>query len=178
MESRSSRDAVRDGLLWIADDFTRIVDGLDPAELGSPTRGTRWTNRQLLFHLVLGQKITGASIPLIGTFARMPPGVSRSWSRLLEACSRPYNWINWAGSAAAGQLLTPAMMRGMMDRTTRAILSWYDRAEDEALTRGMSMPRSWDPYFEPWMSRRDVLEWAPKHYRHHRAQLTLTTLPL
>ena len=31
-----------------------------------------------------------------------------------------------------------------------------------------------DPYFTAWMSRSDLLAWAPKHYRHHRAQLTLS----
>jgi hypothetical protein len=64
-----------------------------------------------------------------------------------------------------------------MDRTTRIIVNWYSRADSKALSRGMTMPIRWDPYFLPWMSRRDILEWAPKHYRHHRAQLRLTTLP-
>jgi len=64
----------------------------------------------------------------------------------------------------------------MMDRTTRIIVNWYGRADQQALARGMTMPVRWDPYFLPWMRRRDVLEWAPKHYRHHRAQLSLTTL--
>jgi hypothetical protein len=40
----------------------------------------------------------------------------------------------------------------------------------------MTVPESWDPYFLPWMSRSDVLDWAPKHYRRHRAQLTLEGL--
>jgi uncharacterized damage-inducible protein DinB len=65
----------------------------------------------------------------------------------------------------------------MMDRATRTIVNWYDFANEEALERGMTMPASWDPYFTTWMNRRDILTWAPNHYRHHRRQLTLTTLP-
>ena len=172
-----SRDPVRADLLWVAGDFRRIVESAAAAELDLPTDGTRWTNRQLLFHMVLGQNIALSAIPLFGLFSRLPPPASRSWSRLLDACAGPYNWVNWAGSAAAGQALPPAAMQRMMDRTTRTILAWYDRADETALGRGMTMPASWDPYFTPWMSRRDALEWAPKHYRHHRAQLTLTTLP-
>lgn len=84
--------------------------------------------------------------------------------------------MNWAGSAAAGQVLRPESMLRMMDRTTRIMVRWYDSADSKALSRGMTMPTSWDPYFTPWMDRRDVFEWAPNHYRHHRAQLTLTTL--
>jgi hypothetical protein len=168
---------VREDLLWIADDFGRIVHAAKASELDLPTDGTRWTNRQLLFHMVLGQNIALSAIPLFGLFSHLPPPASRIWSRLLEACAGPYNWVNWAGSAAAGHALKPAAMQGMMERTTRTIVGWYDRADEAALERGMSMPTSWDPYFTAWMSRRDALAWAPKHYRHHRAQLTLTTLP-
>ena len=170
-------DPVKADLLWIAADFRNIVLGASDDELDLPSIGTRWTNRQLLFHMVLGQNITLAGIPLLGLFSHLPPPASRTWSRLLDSCARPYNWVNWAGSAAGGQVLKPAGMLRMMDRTTAVIVNWYGHANQDALGRGMTMPTAWDPYFMPWMSRRDVLEWAPKHYRHHRAQLSLTTLP-
>jgi hypothetical protein len=168
---------VREGLLWIAEDFGRIVSTVRPAELDGPTLGTRWTNHQLLFHMVLGQNIALTSIPLFGAFSRLPPGASRAWSAVLEAGSGPYDWVNWAGAVAGARLMGTGAMARMMDRTTRTILGWYDRAGAEDLARGMSVPPSWDPYFSEWMDRRDILEWAPKHYRHHRAQLTLGTLP-
>ncbi len=170
-------DPVKADLLWIAADFRSIIVNVSAGELDLPSTGTRWTNRQLLFHMALGQNIALAGIPLLGLFAHLPPSASRNWSRLLNACAGPYNWVNWAGSAAGGQVLTPHGMLRMMDRTTRIIVHWYGRADSQALNRGMTMPTQWDPYFQPWMSRRDVLEWAPKHYRHHRAQLSLTTLP-
>lgn len=170
-------DPVKADLLWIAEDFRNIVSSARSGELDMPSNGTRWTNRQLLFHMALGQNIALAGIPLLGLFSRLPPPASRYWSKLLDSCARPYNWVNWAGSAAGGQVLKPERMRGMMDRTTRITVAWYDHADNKALGRGMTMPICWDPYFLPWMSRRDILEWAPKHYRHHRAQLSLTTLP-
>ena len=170
-------DPVRADLLWIAADFGSIVQNALPAELDHPTTGTRWTNRQLLFHMVLGQNIALSAIPLLGLFSRLPPAASRNWSRLLDSCAGPYNWVNWAGSAAAGQVLKPQGMARMMTRTTRTIVTWYDRADEQALLRGMTMPASWDPYFTPWMDRRDIFRWAPQHYLHHRAQLTLSTLP-
>lgn len=170
-------DPVKADLLWIAADFRGIVLAASNDELDLPSIGTRWTNRQLLFHMALGQNIALAGIPLLWLFSRLPPSASRRWSRLLNACAGPYNWVNWAGSAAGGRFLKPRGALRMLERTTRTIVAWYDRADSRALSRGMTMPTLWDPYFLPWMSRRDVLEWAPKHYRHHRAQLSLTTLP-
>jgi hypothetical protein len=168
---------VKADLLWIAADYRSIILGAPVDELDLPSIGTRWTNRQLLFHMALGQNIALAGIPLLGLFSHLPPSASRNWSRLLDSCARPYNWVNWAGSAAGGRVLKPHTMLRMMDRTTRIILTWYGHADPRALSRGMTMPTSWDPYFLTWMDRRDILEWAPKHYRHHRAQLSLTTLP-
>jgi hypothetical protein len=170
-------ESVREGLLWVAEDVGRIVGTVRVSELGAPTRGTRWTNRQLLFHMVLGQNIARTSIPLFGAFSRLPPGASRVWSAGLEAFTGPYNWVNWAGAVVGARVMGVGSMGRMMDRTTRAIVRWYDRAGAEDLGRGMSVPPSWDPYFSDWMDRRDILEWAPEHYRHHRAQLTLSTLP-
>lgn len=168
---------VRRGLRWIDEDFGRIVSTVRAPELGAATRGTLWTNCQLLFHMVLGQDIVLSTIPLFGAFSRLPPNASRAWSALLEACTGPYNWVNWAGAVAGARVMDTGSMERMMNRTTRMILRWYDRAGAEDLARGTSVPLSWDPCFTEWMDRRDVLEWAPKHYRHHRAQLTPTNIP-
>ena len=63
-----------------------------------------------------------------------------------------------------------------MARDTKWLVGWADGATEAELARGMSVPPSWDPYFSAWMTREDLLEWAPKHYRHHRAQLTLSNV--
>lgn len=176
-DGRASDDPLRSAVLWIAEDFGQTIATVLATELDAPTHGTRWTNRQLLFHMVLGQNIALTSIPLFGAFSRLPPKASRVWSALLEACTTPYNWVNWAGAVAGARVLGTDSMVRMMERSTHALVNWYDQASPEDLTRGMAMPRSWDPYFSDWMDRRDIFEWAPKHYRHHRAQLTLTNLP-
>lgn len=163
----------RGRLLWLSDDFDAIVAGAAYPELTAPTHGTRWTNRELLFHMWFGQRITRSLLPLVGAFSRLPPAASRRYSQLLTSASRPYNWVNYVGSAAGGRLVSLERTRRRMRSDTEAIVRWADRASDVDLDRGMSVPPGWDPYFTSWMSRRDVLDWAPKHYSHHRAQLTL-----
>lgn len=166
-------DPIRKDLMWIAEDFSRILAAAEPDGLDAATDGTRWTNRQLLFHMLLGQEITRTFIPMIGGFSRLPPSASKVWSAVLGSVSGPYNWVNWAGAVAGARVLSLGRMRRMMDTATSRIVAWYDHADDRGLSRGMSVPPSWDPYFLPWMDRRDLLGWAPKHYRHHRRQLTL-----
>jgi hypothetical protein len=168
-----STDRVRADLAWVAADFARLLASARPDELDAPSVGTRWTNRQLLFHMLLGQRITRMVIVIMGGFSHLPPGASQGFSRALAAVTRPYDELNWFGGVVGGRINSVASMRRQMDRVTRGILNWYDHADTQALHRGMTVPASWDPYFTPWMDRADLLQWAPRHYRHHRRQLSL-----
>lgn len=164
----------RGALVWVGADFDTLTSGGSVGALDAPSEGTRWTNRELLFHMWFGQRIARVFIPMIGGFSRLPSPVSRQYARLLTALSRPYGWVNYAGSVAGARVGGLARARRWMANDTAAIVRWADAASEEELARGMSVPAGWDPYFAPWMSRRDLLEWAPKHYRHHRAQLTIS----
>jgi hypothetical protein len=172
-----STDAIRDDLVWVATDFASLLRSAQADELDAPSVGTRWTNRQLLFHMLLGQRITRMVIVVMGGFSRLPPEASKGFSRVLAVFSRPYNELNWFGGVVGGRINSSASMRRQMDRVTSSILNWYDHADTQALHRGMAVPSSWDPYFTPWMDRADLLRWAPKHYGHHRGQLSLASLP-
>jgi hypothetical protein len=46
-------------------------------------------------------------------------------------------------------------------------------ASEDSLNRGMHFPVGWDPYFNDYMTLRDVYHYATQHYDHHRRQLTL-----
>ena len=163
----------RDALVWVGADFDTLTTGLSLDALTAPSDGTRWTNRELLFHMWFGQRIARVFIPVIGGFSRLPPPVSRRYAQLLTAMSRPYEWVNYAGSVAGARVGGLARARRWMANDTAAILRWADTASQDDLARGMAVPAGWDPYFASWMSTRELLEWAPKHYRHHRAQLTI-----
>jgi hypothetical protein len=39
--------------------FRELLDGASDADLRRPSNGTRWTNRKLLFHMLLGYLIMG-----------------------------------------------------------------------------------------------------------------------
>lgn len=157
----------------ISRDFQTLVRSASADRLDQPTRGTRWTNRQLLWHMAFGQHITRVLLPVMGGFSRLPPGASRRFATFLTAMTRPYDAVNYAGSAAGARVTGLGLARRWMRHDTAWLLTWGASAPDPQLAAGMSVPQTWDPFFTPWMSRLDVLVWAPKHYEHHRAQLTL-----
>jgi hypothetical protein len=173
----ASSDPVRAGVEWIARDYLAILKAALPEELDLPTDGTAWTNRQLLFHMLLGQRVTRMVIVVMAAFSRLPPGASRAWAAGMSAVTPLYHRLNWLAAVVGGRLFTVARMGRQMEAVTGKILHFYDHASPLELRRGMTIPPSWDPYFSTWMDRAELMTWAPMHYRHHRGQLTLTTFP-
>lgn len=164
-------------LAWIRDDFHRLVVGAAAADLDRDSEGTRWTNRELLFHMWFGQRITRAVVVMMGVTSRLPWGLDMAFARALAAATWPYNWINYVGAVGGARTVGLRRARRWMSADTDWLLRWADLASERDMNRGMAVPEAWDPYFAPRMSRVDFLGWAPKHYRHHRAQLTLPDLP-
>jgi hypothetical protein len=164
----------RAALEWIRDDYRRMIGAASSPELDALSDGTRWTNRELLFHMWFGQRIARAMVPVMGGFSHLSPAASRAYAALLTAATRPYEWVNYAGSVGGASFAGLDRAQRWMVSDTDWLIRWGDRATAADLARGMSVPPGWDPYFAEWMSRADLLAWAPKHYRHHRAQLTLS----
>lgn len=169
----SRSNATRIALELVRDDFAELLESVTEAEPAAPSAGTEWTNGQLLFHMWFGQRIARTLIPVFGGFSRLPARASIVWSRVLTALTTPYDRINYAGSVVGARITSPDAWRRRMSRDTDWLIRWCGTATETDLARGMSVPSDWDPYFAAWMSRADVLDWAPKHYRHHRGQLTL-----
>lgn len=166
-------EQVRLDLQWVARDFEGLLATAAADRLDEPTEGTRWTNRQLLWHMSFGQHIARVLIPVVGGFSKLPASASRRYAHALSAATGPYEWVNYAGSVAGARLTGLRLARRWMRRDTQWLLGWGASATDRQLSSGMFVPAGWDPYFTSWMSRYDVLVWTRKHYDHHRAQLTL-----
>ena len=62
------------------DDFHHLLDNATSAELRAGTDGTKWTNEQLLFHMLFGYLLVNNLQTLVQAFARLPrvsPRLSR-----------------------------------------------------------------------------------------------------
>ncbi|WP_342669935.1 DinB family protein [Amycolatopsis jejuensis] len=153
--------------------FHQLLDRASESDLRRPSAGTRWNNRQLLFHMLLGYLIIRALLRLVRLFDRLPDGVSRAYSRLLNAGTAPFDVVNFAGSWLGGAVLPRRWMLTLFDRTIAALHRRLDRETDVELDRGMHYPTRWDPFFRDRMTLADVYRFPARHFEFHRAQLTL-----
>jgi hypothetical protein len=154
-------------------DFRTLLDNATTAALRAPSNGTRWTNEQLLFHMLFGYMLTRNLLYLVHAFARLPDGASRRFATALNAATRPFHRINYAGSLGGARVLGYHRMERTFQRTTTALEHRLAGESDTALQRGMHFPTGWDPYFQDYLTIWDVYHYPTQHYRHHRAQLTL-----
>jgi hypothetical protein len=158
-------------------DLQAVISGATRAELRRQSRGTRWTNEQLLFHMVFGFLIVRRLLPLVRLVSHLPAPVGCGFARVLESGRAPFHVVNYLGSCGGALVFNRNRMGGLCDRTIAALLARLQREPEVRLGRGMPFPTSWDPYFSAFMTLEEVYRYPARHYDHHRAQLTLRAAP-
>lgn len=151
--------------------FLAHVEAMTPADLDRMSRGTRWTNRELLFHMLFGYLVVRRLLPLVRGLGHLPPDASKPFAALLDAATGPFNWINYIGSVGGGRVMSPARMVRWMNSVTARIERDMDRQDAAALGRGMHFPARWDPYFTDVMTLAQVYHYPTEHFDHHDRQL-------
>jgi hypothetical protein len=155
-------------------DFYRLIDDATRADLRRRTDETRWTNRQLLFHMLLGYLIVRALLVLVRVFGLLPDGASQTFARLLDSAHRLFHLINYLGSCAGARIILPRRMTRMLDHVIAVLQQHLQSETGSALRRGMHYPTTWDPFFADYMTLADIYHYPTQHFRFHQRQLTLS----
>jgi hypothetical protein len=167
---------IREELRHVRADFRHLVMTAGRSELRAATDGTKWTNEQLLFHMLFGYLLVRVLLPFVRFMSRMPVGVSRAFAAVLNAATGPFHVVNYVGSLGGARVLGHDRMVRIMDTATLALEGRLERESPAGLARGMCFPTGWDPYFTQFMTVLDVLHYPTQHYEHHRRQLTLAAV--
>lgn len=167
------RRAIAADLEGARGDLHVLLAGTTADDLRRRSNGTRWTNEQLLFHMVFGFLVVRRLLPLVRLVSRLPTPVGRGFAALLDAGSVPFHWVNYLGSCGGALVFDHDRMGWLCDRTIAGLVTSLEREPEARLSRGMPFPTRWDPYFKAFMTIEDVYRYPVLHYRHHREQLTL-----
>ena len=169
-----NRDEIAGDLERARIEFHRLLALAGPDDWGKPTRGTRWTNEQLLFHMVFGYMVVQRLLILVRVFSRLPDPVSRMFATILDSATKPFHLINYYGSCSAALVYNRRRMGAKLDRVIASLQRKLARESDADFTRGMHYPIHWDPFFEDFMTLQDVYRYPGRHFDFHAHQLTLT----
>jgi hypothetical protein len=160
--------------------YSRAIHDLDrwlgestPAGLRRKSNGTRWSNEELLFHMVFGYMVVRALLPVVRAVSRLPEPVGRAVAAALNAGTAPFNAVNYWGSRAAARVYDRRRMGRKLETTVAALSRRLDQESPGSLSRSMPFPDKWDPYFVPVMTLNDVYAYPTLHFDFHARQLSL-----
>lgn len=153
--------------------FDRLLADASPDDLRRPSDGTKWTNEQLLFHMLFGFLIVRALLVLVRMFGRLPDGMSRGFASVLNAANRPFHVVNYWGSRVGARVFGAARMGHKLDEVIDVLQRRLSAETEQGLARRMHFPTHWDPFFADTMTLAHVYHYASQHFDYHRGQLTL-----
>lgn len=169
----TNRQAIHDELEQARSTIHALVATAPAADLRRASSGTRWTNQQLLYHMLFGYMVVRALLPLVRAFGRLPEAASRLFARILNATTPGFHVVNYLGSCAGALVFRGRRLDAQADRVIESLHRHLDRESEASLQRGMYFPLDWDPYFGDWMTLAEVYHYATQHFDHHHRQLTL-----
>ena len=138
--------------------------------------GTRWSNEELLYHMVFGYIVVLALLPLVRIFGRLPISVNRGFAD----CSMPerrHSTSSTTGGPEEEPVFNRRRMAAKLRRLTSALEQRLHRETDLGLGRRMYFPTRWDPFFKETMTLADVYAYPVAHFDFHAAQLSLDATP-
>ncbi|MFE9882954.1 DinB family protein [Streptomyces sp. NPDC005784] len=153
--------------------FHRLLNGATDADLHRRTDGTRWSNGQMLFHMLFGYILIRPLLALLRGFGRLPPGAGRAFARVLNAGTKPFDLINYLGPLGGARVLGRRRMGTAFDRVIAWLHHRLDSESETDLTLAMHYPTRWDPFFKDVMTIADLYRYPTQHFDFHRQQLTL-----
>ena len=133
LEFEGARRAFRDLLLDAGEN-----------DLGRPSNGTRWSNRELLFRMLFGYLVVRALLPLVKVFSRLPDVVGRGFVAVLNAATRPFNVTNYWGSVAGARLYRDDRMVAKFDAVITRLQRRLAAESVVNMSRSMAYPGRWD----------------------------------
>ncbi len=154
-------------------DFREMLAQADSASLRRRSDGTRWTNQQLLFHMLFGYLIVRALLVLAWVFGRLPRAAGRAFAHMLDAAYTPFHLVNYLGSCIGARIIPAAKMPVMLGHVIAVLQRRLRRETCAALGRGMYYPTNWDPFFAEYMTLAQLYHYPTQHFRYHQRQLTL-----
>jgi hypothetical protein len=167
------RQAVYDDYERARQTFHCLLEMASEADLGRLTHGTRWTNKQLLWHMLFGYMLVRALLILARVFDRLPRSVGKAFARMLNAATVPFHFINYLAPVGAVKVCGPRWMAATFDHVVASLRRRLAAESEADLARGMHYPVRWDPFFRDFMTLADIYRYPTQHFDFHYRQLTL-----
>jgi hypothetical protein len=151
--------------------FHSLLASLSERDFQKQSLNPGWTNGEILAHMTFGFIIVNVLLPMTRLWGRLPRGSSRWFAWLLNALTRPFNWINALGARGQGKMFTRDRIGNIYDRVYLSLVKKINSIRDDEWQRGMYYPAKWDPNFDEFMTLEKLFHYPVKHFNFHLTQI-------
>ncbi|MCU1565683.1 MAG: maleylpyruvate isomerase, partial [Pseudarthrobacter sp.] len=116
-----TKEEIRADYSRVRTELDKWLAGATAVDLRRKSNGTKWTNEELLFHMVFGYMVVRALLPLVHIISRLPKPAGKAFAALLNAGTRPFDLVNYWGSRAAALYYNHRRMDRKLDKVVAAI---------------------------------------------------------
>ena len=151
--------------------FHKLLDSLAEEDFQKRSLNPGWTNGEILAHMTFGFIIANVLLPLARVWGRLPKGSSRWFAGLLNAVTRPFNWINALGARGQGRVFTRNLIGRIFDGAYNSLLKQITSIREDEWERGMYYPTKWDANFSEFMTVEKLFHYPVIHFNFHLTQI-------
>lgn len=169
---KTHADLIRAELESARTSFHTLLASLSEEDLGRQSLNPGWTNGEILAHMLFGFIVVNVLLPLTRIWGRLPKGSSKPFAMLLNAITKPFNWVNAWGARMQGRVFTHKRLGTLYDRIHGSLLKQVTSIRDEEWERGMYYPTQWDSNFSEFMTLEKLLHYPVIHYNFHQTQIS------
>src|SRR5690625_7439687 len=122
--------------------------------------------------MVFGYMVTRRLLPLVKCFGRLPPSVGNAIAGLLDAGTKPFDWVNYWGSWAASRVYNRHRMARELRRVTTTLAANLGSESHASWGLQMAFATRWAPFFRAVMPVADLSAYPPTHFSFRPAKTT------
>ncbi len=169
---QNTADSIRSELELTQQTFHAVLDSLTEEDIHRQSLNPGWTNGEILAHILFGFIILNALLPMARVWGRLPKRSSRPLAWVLNASTRPFNWINAIGARAQGRVFTYKRIGKLFDHVINSLIKRIVSIKNEEWERGMYYPTRWDSNFSEFMTLEMLFHYPVIHCNFHLGQLS------
>jgi hypothetical protein len=162
-------------LEYVRSSFHDLLDELKEEDLNKPSKNPGWTNNEILAHMLFGFIIVNTLLPPLRIFGRLPEGLTKPFSWLLNSFTRPFNWINGLGARVQGKVFTGERLEKTFDQVIDSLMRKVEKINNNEWRNGMYYPDKWDSNFDEFMTLEKLFNYPIIHFAFHKNQLNIKT---
>src|SRR5215207_10586978 len=171
MNAQRKKDKIIGALNAAHTDFQHLLESLSEQDFKKQSHNPGWTNGEILAHMTFGFIVVNVLLPMARVWGRLPKSSSKWFAWVLNAITRPFNWVNALGARFQSKVFNYERVGKVYDWVHASLLKQIDSIKEDEWQHGMYYPTQWDSNFDEFMTLAKLFHYPVIHFNFHLKQI-------